>query len=83
MNQKTPDIYEKVTQQIIGAMERGAGAFHMPWHVTGADCFSPLNAASKRQYRGVNLLLLWLLAERHGYTSGEWATYNQWQALGA
>jgi antirestriction protein ArdC len=23
------------------------------------------------------------MAEHHGYTSGEWATYNQWQALGA
>ena len=55
----------------------------MPWHVTGVDCFAPMNAASRRQYRGVNLLLLWLLAEHHGYTSGEWATYNQWQALGA
>jgi antirestriction protein ArdC len=83
MNQQTPDIYEKVTQQIIEAMERGAGAYRMPWHVTGADCFAPMNAASRRQYRGVNLLLLWLLAEHHGYTSGEWATYNQWQALGA
>jgi antirestriction protein ArdC len=24
-----------------------------------------------------------MLAEHHGYTSGEWATYNQWQELGA
>jgi antirestriction protein ArdC len=55
----------------------------MPWHVTGADCFSPVNASSKRPYRGVNIILLWLMAESHGYTSGEWATYNQWQALGA
>lgn len=83
MNQQTPDIYERVTRQIIEAMERGAGSYRMPWHVTGAECFAPANAASKRPYRGVNVLLLWLLAEHHGYASGEWATYNQWQELGA
>jgi antirestriction protein ArdC len=83
MNQQTQDIYEKVTRQIIEAMERGAEGYRMPWHVTGADCFAPVNVASKRPYRGINVLLLWLLAEHHGYTSGEWATYNQWQELGA
>jgi antirestriction protein ArdC len=83
MNQQKTDIYERVTRQIIEAMERGAGSYRMPWHVTGADRFAPANAASKRPYRGINVLLLWLLAEHHGYTSGEWATYNQWQALGA
>jgi antirestriction protein ArdC len=83
MNQQTPDIYEKVTRQVIEAMERGAGSYRMPWHVTGADRFAPANAASKRPYRGINVLLLWMLADHHGYTSGEWATYNQWQELGA
>jgi antirestriction protein ArdC len=83
MNQQTPDIYERVTRQIIEAIERGAGSYRMPWHVTGAESFAPVNVVSKRPYRGVNLLLLWLLADHHGYTSGEWATYNQWKGLGA
>jgi len=83
MNQQTPDIYERVTKQIIEAMERGAEGYRMPWHVTDADCFAPINVVSKRPYRGVNVLLLWLLAEHHGYESGQWATYNQWQELGA
>lgn len=82
MSQQAPDIYERVTLQVIEAMERGAGSFHMPWHVSG-DCSAPENVVSRRPYRGVNLLLLGLLAETHGYASGEWATYNQWQALGA
>src|SRR5262245_51073940 len=83
MNQQTPDIYERVTGQIVEAMERGAGSYRMPWHVTGAECFAPANAASRRPYRGINVLLLWLVADHHGYKSGEWATYNQWQELGA
>ena len=63
MNQQTQDIYERVTQQIIEAMERGVGSYRMPWHVTGADCFAPVNVVSRRPYRGINVLLLWLLAE--------------------
>jgi antirestriction protein ArdC len=82
MDQQTTDIYEKVTQQIIEAMERGAGSYRMPWHVSG-ESFAPVNAVSRRPYRGINVLLLWLMAESLGYTSGEWATYDQWKALGA
>ena len=48
MNQQAPDIYERVTRQIIEAMERGAGSYRMPWHVTGADCFAPVNVVSRR-----------------------------------
>lgn len=83
MNQQTPDIYEKVTGQILEAMERGAGSYRMPWHVTGVEGFAPVNVVSKRPYRGINVLLLWLLAEQHGFSSGEWATYDQWKELGA
>jgi antirestriction protein ArdC len=81
----TANIYERVTNQIVEAIEAGAGAggYQMPWHITDSDAFSPINAASKRAYRGVNVLSLWLAAARHGYASGLWATYQQWQQLGA
>ena len=42
-----------------------------------------MNAVSKRPYRGVNVLSLWIAAERRGYASGLWATYKQWGELGA
>lgn len=83
MNQQTSDIYERVTKQIIEAIERGAEKFRMPWHVTGAECFAPVNVVSRRPYRGVNVILLWLLSDLNGYESGQWGTYNQWQELGA
>jgi antirestriction protein ArdC len=78
-------VYDRVTNQIIEAIEAGAGAgrYRMPWHITDAGAFSPLNAASKRVYRGVNVLSLWIAAARRGYSSGLWATYKQWQELGA
>jgi antirestriction protein ArdC len=83
MEQLKADIYERITSQIIEAIEAGAGAYRMPWHITEADCFAPANAASGRAYRGVNVLCLWAVATRRGYTSGLWATYQQWKALGA
>jgi antirestriction protein ArdC len=41
------------------------------------------NAVSKKAYRGINVLVLWAIAQEKGYTSGIWGTYKQWQELGA
>src|ERR1700722_453943 len=43
----------------------------------------PVNIASKKPYRGVNVLALWATAEEKGYTSGTWGTYRQWSEIGA
>jgi antirestriction protein ArdC len=76
------DIYDQVTRQIIEAIEAGCDRWRMPWHTTGAAVFSPQNVESRRNYRGVNLLCLWVSAERAGYSSGTWGTFRQWQELG-
>jgi antirestriction protein ArdC len=55
----------------------------MPWKTSGDFPFSPINAISKKPYRGINTLILWAAAQRKGYTSGLWATYKQWKELGA
>ena len=83
MNTGRQDIYQRVTNEIVGAIEKGAGSFHMPWHTSGDFNFSPVNAQSKKPYRGINILILAAAAERHGFKSGHWATYRQWQELGA
>ena len=54
MDDKKTEIYERITRQIVEAIEAGAEKFRMPWHVTGAECWAPANAASGRAYRGVN-----------------------------
>ena len=77
------DIYEKVTNQIIAAIEAGAGNFRMPWHAAAGESLLPVNAASKRGYRGMNVLALWAAARAKGYASNVWATYKQWQELDA
>jgi antirestriction protein ArdC len=77
------DVYERVTNQIIEAIEAGAGEWRMPWHkLTGANS-TPVNAVTRKPYRGVNVISLWATAIECGYRSSVWATYAQWQQLGA
>jgi len=77
------DVYSRVTAQIINAIEQGVGTWRMPWHTSGRYAFSPINATSKKPYRGINTVCLWATAQAKGYERGEWATYQQWQDRGA
>jgi antirestriction protein ArdC len=77
------DVYRKVTDAIIQAIEQGAGNWRMPWHTSGRFAFSPINVTSKKPYRGINTVCLWAAAQAKGYERGEWATYAQWQERGA
>jgi antirestriction protein ArdC len=77
------DAYRKVTDAIINAIEQGVGNWRMPWHTSGRFAFSPINVASRKPYRGINILCLWAAAQAKGYERGEWATYQQWQERGA
>ena len=77
------DIHQHITDQIIAAIESGAGEFRLPWHRSAGNIMRPVNIASKNAYRGVNILTLWATADAKGYTSGTWGTYKQWAEAGA
>src|SRR5229473_6414149 len=77
------DVYARVTAQIINAIEQGVNSWRMPWHTSGRYAFSPINATSKKPYRGINTVCLWAAAQAKGYERGEWATYQQWLERGA
>lgn len=76
------DIYTRVTNEIIKAIESGVGEFRMPWHQSASRGL-PKNAATKNFYHGINTLSLWSTSHLCGYTSPYWATYRQWNTLGA
>jgi antirestriction protein ArdC len=78
-----PDVYRKVTDAIVNAIEQGVSNWRMPWHTSGKFAFSPINVASHKPYRGINTICLWAAAQSKGYERGEWGTYNQWQDRGA
>ena len=79
----TASIYDTITNQIIAALERGTGDYMLPWHRSSAPLTRPVNAVTRKAYRGVNVLALWASAEAQDFGHGLWATYRQWQSLGA
>jgi antirestriction protein ArdC len=74
------DLYAETTARIIAALEQGAAPWVKPWF-TGIDTL-PMNASSRRLYRGINALLLGIEASTHGYPLNRWLTYRQALELG-
>jgi antirestriction protein ArdC len=83
MTKERFDIHQHITDKIVSAIERGAGDFRLPWHHSAGSIMRPVNIASKKAYRGVNVVALWAYAEEFGYSSGTWGTYKQWTEAGA
>lgn len=76
------DIHQQVTDNIIQAIEAGAGDWQMPWHRAGDGLNRPVNIDTHNRYRGINVLNLWIAAECRGFGCGVWGTYRQWQNRG-
>lgn len=68
-------VYEIVTQQILEQLERGVVPWARPWKVDG---LAPANLATRRAYRGINVILLGLRAA----TTPWWLTFRQAKELG-
>src|SRR3546814_7364666 len=63
------DVYTRVTEAILAAIEAGTGNWRMPWHHSGADVTRPTNIASGKPYRGINTVSLWAAARSEEHTS--------------
>lgn len=84
----TNDTLTRVTDTIISLLEAGTAPWRRPWatRIAGAPAPGldlPVNAATGKAYRGINVLVLWAAAQQRGYTGGGWLTFRQAQALGA
>jgi len=77
------DVHEAITAKIVAAIEAGAGDFQMPWHRPGVAFTIPKNALTDKTYRGSNILSLWIDADDKNFEHQVWATFRQWQELGA
>jgi antirestriction protein ArdC len=74
------DIHQRVTDIIIGQLEKGTIPWQQTW-VNKSPLFTiPKNYVTGNRYRGVNILLLWSAAQNHQYPTQEWASFKQWQA---
>lgn len=77
------DLHAEITQRLITAIDSNPGHPQMPWRRSGKPLWMPENALSKNVYNGINILNLWMAAEQRGFSSPIFATYKQWQELGA
>lgn len=77
------DLHETVTAKIVAAIEAGAGDWHMPWHRPGTSFDIPRNALTEKRYQGCNILSLWIDADEKKFPTPTWATFKQWQEIGA
>jgi len=66
--------YQKITDQIVRQMETVGAGWMNP--MQGGRAGMPRNAVTGRRYAGINVMLL-------GLTGQSWATYKQWQSIGA
>lgn len=76
------DIYQTITNAIIAAIESGQTAekLKLPW-IGFASL--PVNASTAKNYRGINIPILWGSQLEGKFCSGHWGTYKQWQERGA
>ena len=49
------DLYAETTARIIAVLEQGVGPWVRPWSTVDAR---PMNAGTRRPYRGINVVLL-------------------------
>lgn len=74
------DLYQKVTDRIIAALEQGTPPWICPWTDRTA---LPSNLATGKPYRGINVLMLASEAVSQGYEDSRWVTLKQANELGA
>jgi len=69
------NIYEVVNQKIVELLEQGTVPWRKPWN---SESGQPKNLVSKKEYRGINTLLLGC----QPYGSRYWLTFKQCQEKG-
>src|SRR5580658_9005938 len=77
-----PDVYSRITAEIVSHLENGVRPWHQPWNAKHAagSISRPLRNTGQ-PYQGINVLVLWLTAFDRGYTCPIWLTFNQAKEL--
>ena len=84
MPEEKQDVYTRITSKIIASLEQGVRPWIQPWNAEHAagKITRPLRH-NGQAYSGINILMLWAAARKYSYSSHQWATYRQWNELGA
>ena len=79
------NLYDDITGKIIAELEAGRFPWVQPWGSASvkAPLAMPRNAATGRQYSGINVLILWGAVIQHGFPGQSWLTFRQALAPGS
>ena len=80
---KMLDLYMTVTNTIISDLEKGVASWVKPWKNGNAGAVMPTNAATSREYSGINIPILWHAQSSRGFPTARWMTYKQAQSRDA
>ena len=75
------DVYTHVTDTIVAEIEAGTPPWRKPWTGSTSGIALPTRYNGEA-YRGINILMLWVMAAKNGYVSSRWMTYRQAKELG-
>ncbi len=77
-------LYDDITNKIIAELEQGRVPWAQPWGTSAAKAplGLPKNAATSRNYSGINVLILWGAVVEHGFPGQGWLTFRQALSLG-
>src|SRR6266576_2145880 len=77
-------LYQEITDKIIAELEAGRVPWVQPWGTVAAKASltMPKNAATHRQYSGINVLILWGAVIERGFSIQNWLTFRQTLGLG-
>ncbi|MCC6206443.1 MAG: DUF1738 domain-containing protein [Hyphomicrobiales bacterium] len=77
------DVYTRITNQIVAALEQGVKPWTQPWNAGHAA--GPVSRPLRHNgqpYAGINVLTLWCSAMERHYASPIWMTFRQALELG-
>lgn len=73
------DVCTEIAARIANLLAQGVAPWRRDW---SASCGLPVNLATGKRYRGLNVLALLVAQLEAGYASTQWLTYKQALALG-
>ncbi len=77
-NHSRPDVYSRITQQIVAQLEKGVRPWVKPWNAEHAA--GPITRPLRHNgqpYSGINVLSLWASAMAQGFSAPIWMTFRQ------
>lgn len=71
-----------IVKSFIEKLETGTAPWIRPYAIKKGGNSLPVNRRTLKPYRGINIMLLWLAGNAHGFSSRYWLTYKQAHCMG-